>query len=308
MNSQKKLIIILIAMIPLVVWSQSKPQRNKAFDKTVVEKKENSPNLLSTSKKKKQYRRKGIRSYKKRKQAPMTYLSVDGYIANTSLNKYLTYEAQYLEFLVSSNRSVSVESFSSWFRSKRNDRGKIVISVDENMSETSRSGFFMINAGNKWIRANITQNGKPFAGKATIHPSICLSHNIQYNHEKNIMLSAYVTIYNAKGRNCHVVAFVSDGSGMVKGKPHSYPNYSMGSVNLVFTPSQVICPTYNSETFPVVMYLPNNAMDLSRKNNHLKLLVYVYCEGQNKPLTEEPYIIDFFAKKEKRGITTEPIQ
>ena len=30
-------------MIPLVVWSQSKPQRNKAFDKTVVEKKGIAP-------------------------------------------------------------------------------------------------------------------------------------------------------------------------------------------------------------------------------------------------------------------------
>jgi hypothetical protein len=290
-------------LVPSLIMAQPKPTRDKSkdinFSSRKIDSKVNSIKQRALTKNKARqvkHRRKVMQSV-----TPDPYLYVNGNTIST--NKHVGFDSQYIYFTVSSNKQVVATMLPSWCRFSGYNGHMMYIHVDKNLSENSRSGYFMIRAGNKEVKVNITQSGHPFMGTAVAN-SVSVSHNIKYGREKYMVIYANVTINNAKGKKCHAIALVRNGTEYIKAKPYAAVYNKFGADQLVGASSSTIYPEYNSSTLDIIMYLPNSAMELQNKNNSLILEIYVYCDGYSVPLLRDPYYIPFKAKKKRKGIIT----
>ena len=62
--------------------------------------------------------------------------------------------------------------------------------------------------------------------------------------------------------------------------------------------------TDNPQTYNLVLYLPNNAMNLPKKKNKLQCQLAVYCVKTSSYISNAKYIMNFKAKKKRGKITT----
>lgn len=82
----------------------------------------------------------------------------------------------------------------------------------------------------------------------------------------------------------------------VKAK-RGYENFALQNSNNIYVASKMYVSTDNPETFTITSYIPNNAMELLRKNNKLQCELIVYCNGH----VYDTHLIRFKAKS-KRGV------
>lgn len=298
-------ILFLLLFLPQIASAQSKPKRDTSKDRSVIvakQKKEKTHKRTPLIAERK--RRPARRSTRKKTTVPAiqtaTYLRVNPV---SSLSMPLDSKGGCIGFDVftdGKNWTISnlpywwhVTKYSNWF----------VVDYDANTKHEDRQGWFEVKSDNQQVRINVSQQGAPINIQAKFNYAN-LHHNQLIGHiGKHLEIASSVTISGAAGQKCLVVALIDDEDGKyIKAKSY-YNNYTMPNSDILYVASEVIPSTDNEETFNVISYLPNNAMDLLQKNNNLQCKLFIFCVKTNEYVSGATYTMKFRAKS-KRGVVT----
>ncbi len=297
-------ILFLLLFLPQIASAQSKPKRDTSKDKSVIvakQKKEQTQKrtALIAERKKKQ-----IKSRKYHRKQPIvhtaTYLRVNQF---TSLSKVLEPKGGAISFDVATDGnewSVSdlpywckVTKYSNWF----------VVNYDSNPTHEDRQSWFDVRSDNQQVRINVTQQGAPINIHAKFNYAYLLHNQYVASLGNCLKITSEVTISGTAGQKCWVEAFIVDEDGYNVNAKNGYQNYALPSSNNLYVASEIVPSTDNEETFKIVSYIPNNAMNLLRKNNKLQCKLAIYCINTNEYVSGATYTMKFRAKS-KHGVVT----
>lgn len=310
----KIILLIILLSLPTFVFSQAKPTRDKSKDRrtvSVVRKSNNKSNnkvvaKVTTSrrsvKRKKRSNKRNVRGYKRGnseyRQWKATYLTVDqrGYLSKT-FNSFNGSESFYVN---TDGKEWETIGIPSWCTVSRFSDHLFFLRYKSNPDHEKRSDYFYVKSDDQTVRIDITQNGVPL-NISTSFSYINLSHYYNYGTDY-LRMDVSFTIQGAKRQKCMLVAFVIDESDQNIMASSGYSNYALNSGELYV--SQEFTPTTDSpETFNLQMYLPNNAMKLTKKKNRLRCVVSVYCTTTSGYVQGQIYSYPFKAKIKKGRVT-----
>ena len=287
--------------------AQSKPKRDVSKDRSVIVAKQEKAKKASGTIEKKNRREVVKKSQRpKRDNSPMvaTYLRVNQLPhINKTINAYGGGDI----FNVNTDgKKWNVLFLPSWCHITKNSNS-FAISYDPNTSHDDRSDWFKVIADDLDVRIDITQLGIPLNVRADFK-SCNIQHNTNHDNinvkDKCIKINANVTIKGAKGQKCLIVAFFSDDDGNSIKATYNYPNYAITASNDVYAAIEVVPSSDEAQTFNKVLYLPNNAMCLLKKNSTIRCQLVVYCVKNSSYIADAKYIIYFKAKKKRGKIIT----
>lgn len=297
--------IILLLLLPQIADAQSKPKRDTSKDRSVIvakqkkEKKQKRPALIAEQKK-----RPARRNAHKKTIAPViqsaTYLRVNQL---TSLSKIFDSKAGGLWFDVATDgKDWSIDNLPYWCHVSKYPTS-FVFTYDANPTHEDRQSWFDVRSDDQQVRVNVTQQGAPINIQAKFNYAY-LKHNQFIKSVGNCLeINSHVTISGAAGQKFLVVALIADEEGnYVKA---NYQSYTLPNSDILCVSSKVTPSTVNEETFNVISYLPNKAMNLVKKNNNLRCKLLVYCEKTNEYVNGATYTMPFRAKSKHGVVTTE---
>lgn len=301
-------IIFLFLFLPQITFAQSKPKRDTSKDKSVIvakQKKEQAHKraTLIAEQKKKQVKSKSLS--KRRRTTPVahtaTYLRVNQL---TSLSKVLDSKGGRVSFDITTdgkNWTINnlpywchVTKYSNWF----------VVAYDANTKHEDRQSWLDVKCDNQLVRINISQQGFPINIDAKFNYAYLLHDQYVSSLGNCMKITSEVTISGAAGQKCWVEAFIIDEDGYNVKAKNGHQNYALPYSNNLYVASEVVPSTDNAETFKIVSYIPNNAMNLLKKNNKLQCKLVVYCVKTNEYASGATYTMKFKAKYKHGVITT----
>lgn len=314
MMKVKLILLITLICLPSLVFSQSKPTRDKAKDrssvsvhrpsnrKSKVTAKATTPRNTST-KKHGRSQSTSRRSYSKRL---ASYLSVNqhGYLQKNYGASY-GYETFYV---YTDGKEWATAGVPSWCSvSKYSDR--FTLTYNSNPNHEKRSDFFYVISDDQRVRIDITQDGAPLNISVSFN-STNLSHNVYgytygVNSSQCLMINTNFTIQGAKGQKCLLVAFVLDDSYHNISASYGYSDYRLQSGDVCVV-SELTPTTDSPQTYNYSLLLPNQAMRLINKKNKLMCLLRVYCTTTSDFVPGYYYTSLFNARVKKGRVETEP--
>ncbi len=313
-SSMYKLFYILILALSSVscqINAQSKPKRDVSKDRSVIVAKQKEARKAAeiiAQKKRREAAKKVRRSKQVIAPKVATYLRVNQLPQITrTINAYGIGEV----FNVNTDgKEWKVLFLPSWCHITKYSNS-FAISYDSNPSHDNRSDWFKVVADNLEVRIDITQLGVPL----NIHANFnycSLQHNyFHYNkygfRDDCLKIDANVTIKGAKDQKCLIVAFISDDNSNSIKAAYNYSDFAVSSSKDVFTAAEVTPTTDNPQTYNLVLYLPNNALDLPKKKNTLRCQLAVYCVKTSSYISNAKYIMYFKAKKKRGKVTTKKL-
>ncbi len=297
-------ILFLLLFLPQTVSAQSKPKRDTSKDRSVIVAKQ----------KKEQAQKRGLSSkrntYKKRTRHVVQRTTPDIQVATylrvvppIPLSKPLDSKGGCIGFdVVTDGKNWTISNLPYWCHVRKYSN-RFVVDYDANTKHEDRHDWFEVSSDNQQVRINISQQGAPINIQAKFNYAN-LHHNQPIGYiGKHLEIASSVTISGAAGQKCLVVALIDDEDGKyIKAKSY-YNNYTMPNSDILYVASEVIPSTDNEETFNVISYLPNNAMDLLQKNNNLQCKLFIFCVKTNEYVSGATYTMKFRAKS-KRGVVT----
>ena len=310
-----RLLLILIAFLCIYspsICAQSKPKRDTSKDRSVIvaKQKEKARKIVAASVEKR--RKETVKRYRRLK--PDSTPIVASYLRVNQLpyiNKNVSsYGGGDLYKVNTDGKEWSVVALPAWCHlTKYSD--SFLISYDQNMSHDDRSDWFKVTSGGFEVRINITQSGAPLNISAKFN-NCSLQHNyFHYNRygirDDCLKIDANVTIKGAKDQKCLIVAFISDDKNNSIKAAYNYSDFAITSSKDVFAATEVVPTTDNAQTYNLVLYLPNNAMDLPKKKNTLRCQLVVYCVKNSSFINDAKYIMYFKAKKKRGKVTTQKL-
>ncbi len=322
------LLTFLMMAIALSVNAQSKPKRDTSKDRSAVVAKKQKENVApgttkpqpsvaaktqkentvhGTSKsqsvlvakhgKQNKYKR---RKRNKVRKTSASYLTVNRETA--SLTSTLSIEGGKLFFDVSTDgKGWAILSLPSWCKVTKFSN-YFLLEYAANPTNNERRDWFVVKCDSKEVRVNITQPATPceFMAKVTY---AYLRHNVFSSVMGCYCLEihATVTIAGGLGENCSVDAYFLDKDRRYVVAKSGYSSYALSTSNPIVCVSTKITPsTNNSQSYDVVYYLPNNALDLKKKKNKLCCEVSFWQYGKGYvPGASYPV---YFKAKSKNGI------
>lgn len=300
-------LLIILLFTPDVVNAQAKPKRDTSKDKSVTtaqqrtQVKKNKPQTQTTRKR----RKSNTHVVQTPKYA--TYLRVNQL---TNVDKRVSSQAGSETFYVNTDgENWNVTAIPIWCRISKYSN-YFVLSYNANTSHDERSDWFMVRCDGKEVRVNIKQDGTPLNITAKFNYA-SLQHNtywngggISTNKTQWLNIRANVTIKGAMNQKCLVVAFITDELNRNIKAQWSYSSYGLSSSNDVYVATEVIPTSDDSQTFNVVLRLPNNAMRLWKKKHKLRCYLSVYCPKTSSYISGANYQLNFKAKNKKGKVTT----
>ena len=290
-------ILALFLLLPELGLAQSKPKRDTSKDNSViVEKHRRRAALLAARKKKQMSQSKG--ASRKQKNTPIehdaTYLTVNQL---TTVSKVLDSNGGNVSFNIATDgKEWAIYNLPYWCRvSKHSDW--FLISYDANPTHEVRQDWFDVKCDNQEVRIYISQQGAPMNIRAKIN-SAFLFHNERISSiGQYLKITANLTITGAAGQTCWLYAYIVNHLGLYVKARRGYENFALQNSNNIYVASKMYVSTDSPETFTITSYIPNNAMELLRKNNKLQCELIVYCNGH----IYDTHLMRFKAKS-KRGV------
>ena len=301
-------IIILFFFLPQITYAQSKPKRDTSKDKSVIvakKKKEQAQRRATLIAKQKRKQVRSRSANHKQKTAPTvhtaTYLRVNQL---TSVSMVLEQGGGKVLFDVETDGKewkisnlpywCKVTKYSNWF----------VITYDSNSKHEDRQHWFDVKCDNQQVRINVSQRGAPINFQAKFNYANLLHNGYILSLGKCLKITSNITISGAAGEKCWVEAFIKDEDGNNIKAKYGYQDYALPYTNNIYVAGEVIPTTDNEETFTVVSYIPNNAMNLVKKNTKLQCELVISCAKANKYANGATYTMKLKAKSKHGAVTT----
>ena len=306
---QKILYFILITtslLVPKYVDAQSKPKRDVSKDRSVIvakQKKEAQEKKAQETAKKQTTRRKKItRPNPTPKRA--TYLKVNELMF---IDRNINSKGGYETFSINTDgENWNVYSLPSWCHITKYYKS-FRITYDANTSHDDRKDWFIVRSDNQEVKVNIIQAGAPLYISASFTYGQ-LKHNVYASRygrrEQCLNISANVTISGAKQQKLLVAAFIVDEDNKNIKASYGYSDFALIPDKEVYAVTE-ITPYYDdAQRFSVDLYLPNDAMNLLKKNNKLQVKLALFCVKTSSYVSGANYTLRFKAKNKKGKVTT----
>ncbi len=315
-------LIFVFGLMPCLANAQSKPKRDTSKDRSVVvAKKQKKKVEKATSNrplvaKKSKRNASNSRKYRTVTKCSASYLTVNQNSTQFTAS-YLTVNqnsTQFTETLLpfggrltfdvqTDGKEWNVWGVPSWCTMTKSSNG-FILEYDENISHGERKDWLVVKCDSKEVRVNISQLAALEAFAANID-NLYLKHNVYSSSLGGLCLEihAIVTITGAAGELCSIDAYITDEKGNYINAKSSYPLYMLSSANPAVCTSTKISPITNkTQSYDVVCYLPNNALDLRKTENNLYCRVIFWCSGKGylTDLSRNLYI----STKSKHGVVT----
>lgn len=301
-------LIFVFSLMPCLANAQSKPKRDTSKDRSVVVAKKqkkkvekatsNRPLVAKKSKRKASNSRK----YRTITKCSASYLTVNQ--NSTQFTETLLSSGGRLTFDVQTDgKEWNVWGVPSWCTMTKSSNG-FILEYDENISHGERKAWLVVKCDSKEVLVNISQLVAPEEFAANID-NLYLKHNVYSSSSGCLCLEihAIVTITGAAGERCSIDAYITDEKGNYINAKSSYPLYMLSSSYPVVCTSAKISPMTNkTQSYDVVCYLPNNALDLRKKKNKLYCKVTFWCSGKGY-LTDLSHNL-YISTKSKHGVVT----
>ena len=297
----KHLIYILIALLSFfseTALAQSKPKRDTSKDRSVVIREQAKKAALITEKKKHEKQNRSKTRGATIAEHKATYLKVH---QSDSSVKNLPFKGGRIIFnVVTDGNKWIVDSLPNWCHVTKHPSW-FAVTCDTNTTHDDRQGWFNVRCDNRHVLVNVSQQGVPLNIQAKFNNAYLRHNEYVSSLGKCMKITANVTISGAAGQKCWVNAFILDENGSIVMAKTGYGDYALPSSNNLCVASELVASTDNPETFTIISYIPNNAMNLLKKNNKLQCLLVVFCSKTKEYVRDATYTIKFKAKS-KRGV------
>lgn len=307
---KKSKVRILLTFILLVVAlsanAQSKPKRDTSKDKSAVvakkQKEKAAPShtalVAKQNKQKKSKRRKRIAVEK----SSASYLMVNN--ESSPLSYALKQNGGNMTFDVRSDgEEWTIHNLPSWCKVTKYSNS-FLLEYEANSSFDERKECFSVNGDSKEVWVNLSQAAIPVQITTKVS-SAYLNHNV-YSSTMGcfcLEIHATVTLIGAAGHEYLVNAYIIDSKKNYITAKQSYPAYMQSSSNPIICTSAKVTPSRNNpQSFDIVMYLPNNALNLKKKKNELYCMIRLW--NPNVSYLEDTTSLVYFKAKSKRGVVT----
>ncbi len=300
--------------MPSLANAQAKPKRDTSKDKSVLaakKQKEGTERKEVASVERKSNLRKAVvgkrkASYKRKhnvaRSYSASYLTVNR--QSVSLSSTLSQNGGKMTFDVNTDgKEWTVIGLPHWCKMTRYSN-YFLLEYEENIFHDERKDWFFVKCDSKEVCVNLFQPATPYEFAANIGNAY-LKHNVYSSSLSCLCLEihANITIAGAAGEKCSVDAFVVDGKGHSVSAKSDYPSYRLSNSNPSICSSAKIIPSTNKpQSYDVVWFIPNNALDLQKKKNELYCKVMLW--HQKKGYLSDSFRLVYFKAKSQKGIVT----
>lgn len=296
-------------MLPYVTKAQSKPKRDTSKDISGTNKKPQTVShpktvYISKQKAKTTSATKKIIRRTARTPKPATYLTVNGSYAVSK--QVASTGGNYMFSVHTDGKDWSVTFLPAWCSINNYYSDSFVIHINPNTSHDNRNDWFKVVSDNQEVKVNITQEGAPINASARIY-FVNFSHNVKSSTEKYLYIKPTISITNGKGVKFMVVAWITDEFNIAIPYAYGYDKYQIGNYNQVGIIEETIPITNDDQTITPILSIPTNAMLLTKKKNHLRCHVALYCVNTASYIVGANYNAGFMATKKGAKISTKDL-
>jgi len=159
----------------------------------------------------------------------------------------------------------SLSNLPSWLSIKERNEKRLSVSYNESYSSYSREGFFYVNAGNKSVRINCSQNPHYIKAEASI-TSVSTNHNVWNNGKKGMRINVSFNASGLRGESLYVNLYFYFSNGKaLKDFNNSYRTTG-GDVatHKIYTPSS------DNVSTTVSIFMPYDELHMEKGQYKLK--------------------------------------
>lgn len=221
-------------------------------------------------------------------------------VSKTSISAGASGTTEYIT--VTCNTTWEVQYPSGTMYSVTRNGNSLTVKINANSSTESRSDFFNIKTidGSVVKKIQLSQSGKSsYSSNNNATPtqyqinqmsakftSAYIEHNVMNNGEKCMKIHSHISIYNMKGFQAYVIAWVYNNSGNNQTSYRTEAKYSKNiNDNHAILSWETVIPTYDgTEWKDYVLYLPNALLSTS---GYVQLEIREYTSGKTLAWSEK---------------------
>ncbi len=176
----------------------------------------------------------------------------------------------------------------SWGHLSRNGN-RLILLVDANENNVSRSDYFVLTCGRKRIRIDITQIQAISQLKSAEIKSVSISHNVYIDGEKGLSVSTTFDVFGLKDKKVLVACYFYDENGNALIDTDN--NYGTLGTPRNVAVSEEINPSYdNSEYTDLSIKIPYSQLHISRTDRRtlrVDVIIWDHSTSDYKILTRK---------------------